>query len=264
MKRKVTASLKLVSARLKLSSAGLSLVGIAAVVLLLFLFFNRLPAASTEPTTYTATVYPTDDSHTYWYKFNHKYANTNYGKYSVTYIEDYSTYSLKYSFIKFDISSLPEDAVITKAEFRFRPYSMYNMRYVETIDVHNVDDNSWSESTITWNNQPGVSGLVAQIDPDADYPILSPSLTYPLDITERVKQDFNTDKMVNLRMSLNKKGTYYSAYIKVYTKEYSFIQYRPYLYIEYQLPEPEIPEPPSTQLPLTDVLNRIWSTITGG
>ena len=53
------------------------------------------------------------------------------------------------SFVHFDVSAIPENAIITKAELRleFNSGSAFSM-------VLNELQSSWSESTLTWNNQP--------------------------------------------------------------------------------------------------------------
>ena len=61
------------------------------------------------------------------------------------------------SFLHFDISSLPADAVIYSATLRLWPTTVPTA--TRTYDVHPVTDN-WTESNVDWNNQPAVSANV--------------------------------------------------------------------------------------------------------
>jgi len=62
-----------------------------------------------------------------------------------------------YSYIKFDISSIPDGSTINSATFRvyFFGYSFPpGDPYLRLLDVYRVADDSWSEVDITFNNRP--------------------------------------------------------------------------------------------------------------
>ncbi|OLS23911.1 MAG: Gellan lyase precursor [Candidatus Heimdallarchaeota archaeon LC_3] len=57
-----------------------------------------------------------------------------------------------YSYLKFDLSSIPQEAVHWSSNLK-----MYTVDYdydIATVKIHHVIDDSWDENTITWNNRP--------------------------------------------------------------------------------------------------------------
>ncbi len=59
------------------------------------------------------------------------------------------------TFIQFDVSSIPEEAIVTSATLKLYPQQVNNA-VNHPIYIERVDSNAWTEGSITWNNQPGV------------------------------------------------------------------------------------------------------------
>lgn len=70
--------------------------------------------------------------------------------------EENSSSTIIRTFVKFDLSSIPTNAIVNSSTLEFTVLfdSSDNSR------AHKVEraDASWAEGTITWNNQPGVTG----------------------------------------------------------------------------------------------------------
>jgi hypothetical protein len=76
------------------------------------------------------------------------------------------------TWLKFDLSQVPSTASIDSFFLKMRT-SMWGTRSVNNVRVYICDDNSWTESGITWNNAPSPSSIpldaVDCVDPDVDY-----------------------------------------------------------------------------------------------
>jgi hypothetical protein len=61
------------------------------------------------------------------------------------------TGEIEHAYLMFDVSSIPVGSIITSAVL-----SLYltDFRHDSSQDVHHVADDSWSQSTVTWNNMP--------------------------------------------------------------------------------------------------------------
>ncbi|WP_018614846.1 PQQ-dependent sugar dehydrogenase [Segetibacter koreensis] len=81
------------------------------------------------------------------------FANTNFGSSPVLYSKkSHVAYYEREIYLRFDISSFPPDA----SSATLRLYGALNSTEDDSvaIDVHNVSDNNWVETTITRNNNP--------------------------------------------------------------------------------------------------------------
>lgn len=87
------------------------------------------------------------------------------------------------TFIQYDVSSIPANAVIVEAKLKLTPISVNNAvnhpLYVERVTE------SWAESSITWNNQPEVTSVDQISIPHAD---VSGSGVHELEVTKHVQQ----------------------------------------------------------------------------
>jgi len=75
------------------------------------------------------------------------------------------------SYLQFDLSTLPVDAVILYADLKLYQ-SITNGTEDFTIGVFKIDSN-WEENTITWNNQPGYHPI-----PESTSPIIMDDSTW--------------------------------------------------------------------------------------
>jgi hypothetical protein len=114
--------------------------------------------------------------------------NTNYGSSLFLYTHNYSESvaqasagsgtqnevgPIVRSWIKFDLSQIPAQATISSAALRMHT-AMWGTRSVNKVSVSVCEDNSWTESGITWNNvpsEPSANSLSALEcnNPDVDY-----------------------------------------------------------------------------------------------
>ena len=93
------------------------------------------------------TFNPTADSYV-----SEGYPDDNYGTDNCLYIQS-STVDWKNmrSYLQFDVSSIPDDAVITDVSLRL--FCLFALIADTWSDLYGFDD-AWSEDTVTWNNQP--------------------------------------------------------------------------------------------------------------
>lgn len=91
---------------------------------------------------------PTEDS-----DIDSSFASNNYGSstgLSALYYDFFNTRHIQ-TWLKFDISSIPPGATVTSAVLTL---TLAYTRVNTNIGVYSVSSNSWSESSITWNNAP--------------------------------------------------------------------------------------------------------------
>ena len=114
------------------------------------------------------------------------YPDVNYGDSIFLYTHNWNHTedgigSIAYTWLKFDISEIPSQANIDSIILRMHT-AMWGTRSVNPVGVFICDDNSWTESSITWNNKPSLSSInslqtINVGDPDITYDF---NLTYPL------------------------------------------------------------------------------------
>jgi len=140
--------------------------------------------------------------------------------------------SSKYlSYLKFDISAIPDDFIINSVTL-----NLYAFNVEDIPAVYKVNDDSWTECTITWDNKPGYSETLAD-------PFAGPSITNQW-MSINLTGDFSADLVDNKLSVVLYPGIYIESDYDVYTllssfatKEYSGGLYAPYLQIE-GIPEP--------------------------
>lgn len=93
------------------------------------------------------------------------------------------------SFVKFNLANLPEGLQITSAKLYLR---CYDLDLPRDIEVYAVEDDGWSEDTITWNNKPPLGSLLSTSHIDLK------DAVYEWDITPFVKSEYLGDKLVSL------------------------------------------------------------------
>lgn len=122
-------------------------------------------------------------------------SSTNYGSEPTLAIQGYAEFpaiyslgSVKQIFLKFDLSSIPDDAEIHSARFGIY-FTKGNGGGASTTDPHAalylVNDDSWEEMTITWDNMPNpVGGYV-----DDEVPLGDTGLYYTWNLLSDLGQN---------------------------------------------------------------------------
>jgi len=138
------------------------------VVLVLSVFSASLAFASTtEPARQgvsqatSLTVCVTDDT-----RVEQLNPDTNYGgdlRMEVDTIRGDGRQERIVSYVKFDLSSVPSGATLTGATLRLMVRTGGTEGTDYDVNVHSVPNSSWSEGTMTWNNQPGMGGILGVI-----------------------------------------------------------------------------------------------------
>jgi hypothetical protein len=162
-----------------------------------------------------ATLYPIADS----YVFNNN-PNTNYGT-AGTLVVRYNSggqHENETAFLKFDLSVLPEGAVITQAYLHL----LKSGAGTPNFDAYAVADDSWTETGITFNNQPTVGASKSTIFSEG-------SNWYRWDITTYAAAEFGTS---NKLLSIEIKATT-SLNIAFLSRETTGTASDPYLVITY-------------------------------
>ena len=118
----------------------------------------------------------------------------NYGAGNNLYLQSSTSgYGNERGWLKFDLSGLPLGATIAGANLL-----LYNWRVAGAsmpASVHPVNDDSWTETGITWNSQPVFD------PPPLDTKTLvagTPNLWYNWDVTPFVQNQWSGDKLVSL------------------------------------------------------------------
>ena len=149
--------------------------------------------------------------------------NSNFGSSSYLHVNPESG-QLYRSYLKFDISSImqhdPDE--ITKAELKL--LYVYKRDIIRTLRVHRVTG-SWSETGITWNNQPSwSSSYVSKNVPS------SGNVWWTIDVTSISVLNDTISFVVKDATEDSTEGTMYYFY----SKDYSNSNYHPKLYVEYK------------------------------
>lgn len=150
-----------------------------------------------------------------------------------------SSPNIRRIYIEFDLSSIPENAIIVSGEI-----SLYRYRddtYPSTV-INRISE-SWDETTLTWNNAPSVHV--------SDEITTTPTYTggrHYFDVTDQLQEMVNYQHL-NYGWRLRSEDETVSSYTcgkfqTCYTTEgtgyrsfnYSYTSYRPELEIEYVLP----------------------------
>ncbi|MEZ4330490.1 MAG: DNRLRE domain-containing protein [Myxococcota bacterium] len=106
-------------------------------------------------------IQPEADAQVQWHEIL-DWANTNYGSELELQVgaENTPLPDKRYrSYLRFDLSALPAAFTLERARLRLFT-EIYTPLPATVVELYRVADDGWSESGITWNNQPGPSGGV--------------------------------------------------------------------------------------------------------
>ncbi|MCG9792830.1 CBM96 family carbohydrate-binding protein [Flavobacterium algicola] len=139
---------------------------------------------------------------------------SNYG--TATSLVTKAAATSRYAYYKFDLSAIPGEIVSAKLRLYQRTSN------AEIRNVYDVADDSWSESTLNWNNKPAYDNERASI-------ITNKSTWNEWDVSSYVAQEYANDKLVTMVVNDPKSVSVYG--IDFYSKEFG--SYSPELVVEY-------------------------------
>ncbi len=128
---------------------------------------------------------------------------------------------LNRSFLKFSLGYLPEDVVIEKASLNLYCWSSYNSPQIE---IRAVEDDSWSEESITWDDQPALGGVLGNNSIDTE------GRWYSWDVTSFVNNQSAGDGVASFCLKSADEGANRMAIF--YSKEQGH-EYSPYLTVAF-------------------------------
>ena len=149
----------------------------------------------------------------------------NYGISNIKLITDNYNTGKKYSYLKFDISTIPSEMIITSANLYLWCYARQGGGYTR-IYAYSVENDDWNESTITWNNRPGAVTLLSEHSGDT-------LAWWNWDVKAFVESEHGGDKTVSLCLIPGDLNDYI---VEFRSKEWWNPEYRPYLKVTYALP----------------------------
>jgi len=162
---------------------------------------------------------PTDDSHVdQWH-----YPDRNYGSEESLLLRSRMASGESRNqriFMKFDLGGIPSGMTITKAKLWLYSYRA-NWDDME-VQACAVDDDTWGEDTITWNNQPAHGTAIGSTTLHSKQ-----EGWYSLDITSFVQGEYEGDKVASLCLRALHEDL--KARYMFRSKEYGVADLRPYL-----------------------------------
>lgn len=175
----------------------------------------------------TVTVYSNKDA-----LIDHYFSTENYGTLDELFIGSQGTSRSLRNFIGFDFSSIPARASITSAQFKY-VYIPSGGQHSSTIllDMYRVTG-PWTETGITWENQPAVASSPAVSG--YGFTVSSSSEWRSVDITNLVQELIANSS--NSFMIRNQTEGVSSNYAYMYAREGYSGTYAPRITINYTIP----------------------------
>ena len=132
------------------------------------------------------TLTPNDDSFVHYSR-----PDSNFGSWDTIYVGRYTyggTPGAERSFLKFDLSSIPDNNVV---DVKLYLYCWQADSGGANIQAHRVDNDNWNEGTITWNNMPAIGENL-----DGPHSVDSRS-QYSWTVTDFVAEQLTGDKIAS-------------------------------------------------------------------
>lgn len=150
---------------------------------------------------------------------------TNYGTSSSLYLRDEGISSSNRIYLKFNISSVGTGVTILNATLGLNAYLENLCSNNCSINVHTMDNYTWSETAPTWNNPVGGTFTYVNTLPNTE------NATWKfINITNGVQNELGND---NITLYINMTGSY-QGYYYFSSKESVVATSRPFLNITYQ------------------------------
>jgi hypothetical protein len=146
--------------------------------------------------------------------------DTNYGSSDYLYVNGSMT-----TYIKFNISSLPSNQLITNANLTFQWAGASN-----AVSAYHCYNQTWTEEDITWNDQPcGWDDIKCNTTKESDETDYPENGYHTYDVTNAIKKDY-LDGNPNTTIVMNSTSSAMEVY---YSKEIGDVR-MPYLNITYE------------------------------
>jgi regulation of enolase protein 1 (concanavalin A-like superfamily) len=131
-------------------------------------------------------------------------ADTNFGATATLAVHNAGTSGelSRESYLKFNLNSIPEDAVIESAKLYILGAITDSDGTEANIKAYGIDDDSWKESGITWNKKPGAGAQLGEIH------VAGLREWYEIDVTAYVQSQYAGDKVVSLSLAQDSAGLY--------------------------------------------------------
>jgi 2',3'-cyclic-nucleotide 2'-phosphodiesterase / 3'-nucleotidase / 5'-nucleotidase len=134
-------------------------------------------------------------------------ANTNYGTSTSFFVQSantQNTFGDERAWLRFNLSDqIPAGATLTGAKLRIYNFDADAQGDDLTIAVHDSSTDTWTESTITWNNQPAFTATplgTRLLDGPNEF------LWYDIDVSSFVQSQWSGDKVVTLVVKAQTEG----------------------------------------------------------
>lgn len=177
--------------------------------------------------TKTLTLNPVADSY-----INREEPDVNYGGSSYLKVWGYSDTFQYRAYLKFDLTSIPSDAIIVSAKLEL--YLIYRTGdETSRISIHYCPDNKWTELGITWNNAPLFEPVATYINTT----IAFKETWYSWIVTEDVNRARSNQQISWVLVSTSKTIDNFVSKDPKYWSEY-----KPRLIITFTLPDVKPPQ----------------------
>ena len=133
----------------------------------------------------------------------------------------------KYSYLKFDISTIPSERTITSANLYLWCDARQGGGYTR-IYAYSVENDNWDETTITWNNKPDAVTFLSEYSGEVGE-------WWKWDVKAFVENEYGGDKTVSFCL-LPGEGNAYITEFRSRDWWPPDPNYRPYLEVTYVLP----------------------------
>lgn len=193
--------------------------------MLLIPFLPIQVSAFEDSVTETTNLTPVADAYV-----DSSHPDENKGDDSFLWVKDNKYTGSSFIFIKFYLSSIPIDATIVSAQLKLRSFICSSNS--TNVSARYVSDDSWRESSITYNIRPSIPNHTTYIENVTSHSWCS------WNITEDVLEAYRDNKL--LTEALLWENTRDNGHLLLYSKEARF---KPVLEITYTIPTSPTPTP---------------------
>jgi len=131
----------------------------------------------------------------------------------------------KYSYLKFDISTIPSEMIITSANLYLWCDARQGGGFTR-IYAYSVENDNWDETTITWNNKPDAVTFLSEYSGEVGE-------WWKWDVKAFVESEYGGDNTVSFCLLPGDGNAYITEFL---SREYWNPDYKPYLQVTYALP----------------------------